>query len=197
MMQAASDALSDNAVYTRDVATADAVTPLVAKEDVDSGSSWHGKRASNVPELGFLFVLLLSLGFLTTAFLSFTHKDAAQASQCEMAWMSPSYLRLNGFNESHSRLASKYSLWFYREQGYDLSNKVRPGDLSTILPVTPLCNGPLTVAMPCFAHCHFCSLATRCPRPLCAWKRRLLPSGPQSGSGSRSLILREAGCASS
>jgi hypothetical protein len=187
--------VSDNAAYARDVATADAVTPLVAKEDVDSGSSRHGKRASK--HVGLLSVLVLSLGFLATALLSFMSRDPAQASQCEMAWMSPSYLRLNGFNETHSRLASKYSLWFYREQGYDLSNKVRPGDLSTILPVTPLCNRPLTVAMPCFAHCHFCSLATRCPRPLCAWKRRLLPSGPQSGSGSRSLILREAGCASS
>jgi hypothetical protein len=39
--------------------------------------------------------------------------------------MSPGYLRLDGLNASHSRLAGKYSLWLYREQGWDLSNKVR------------------------------------------------------------------------
>ena len=130
MMQAASEAVSDGAPYARDVATADAVTPLVATKDADNRSSWHGKPTSN---LGLLSILLLSLGFLATAFLSFTSKDPAQASQCEMAWMSPSYLRLNNFNETHSRLASKYSLWFYREQGYDLSNKVRPDYVPTIL----------------------------------------------------------------
>lgn len=37
--------------------------------------------------------------------------------------MSPGYLRLDGLNASHSRLAGKYSLWLYREQGWDLSNK--------------------------------------------------------------------------
>ena len=42
------------------------------------------------------------------------------AGGCQMAYMSPHYISMDGMNASHSRLAKKYSLHLYREAGYDL-----------------------------------------------------------------------------
>lgn len=42
---------------------------------------------------------------------------------CRMSWMSPSYVLQNGFDSSWSPLARRYSLWLYREVGWD-SNQV-------------------------------------------------------------------------
>lgn len=38
---------------------------------------------------------------------------------CRMAWMSPSYLLQSEFNTSWTPLASRYSLWLYREVGWE------------------------------------------------------------------------------
>lgn len=42
-----------------------------------------------------------------------------------MSYMRPSYARLNDFDTEHTRFASKYSLYLYREQGIDEDVKVR------------------------------------------------------------------------
>ena len=42
-----------------------------------------------------------------------------------MSYMRPSYARLNDFDTEHTRFASKYSLYLYREQGIDDDAKVR------------------------------------------------------------------------
>lgn len=79
---------------------------------------------------GTLYKVLVACLFLFTTFLAwlvasaFNGRDPWEATKCRMAYMSPGYLRLDGLNASHSRLAGKYSLWLYREQGWDLSNKV-------------------------------------------------------------------------
>lgn len=36
-----------------------------------------------------------------------------------MSWMSPSYILQSGFNSSWSPLAERYSLWLYREVGWE------------------------------------------------------------------------------
>ena len=36
-----------------------------------------------------------------------------------MSWMSPSYLLQSGFDRTWSPLASRYSLWLYREVGWE------------------------------------------------------------------------------
>ncbi len=41
-----------------------------------------------------------------------------------MSWMSPSYVLQSKFNRSWSPLADRYSLWLYREVGWE-SNEVR------------------------------------------------------------------------
>jgi hypothetical protein len=69
-------------------------------------------------------LFLFSTVFSWQVYVAFTHHDPWEVSRCRMAYMSPGYIRLDGLNASHSRLAGKYSLWLYREQGWDLSNKV-------------------------------------------------------------------------
>ena len=38
---------------------------------------------------------------------------------CNNCWMSPAYAKLSGFDTEHTRFASKYSLYLYREGGVD------------------------------------------------------------------------------
>ncbi|KAK9253435.1 putative gpi inositol-deacylase protein [Lipomyces tetrasporus] len=38
---------------------------------------------------------------------------------CREIWLAPSYARISSFDSTHTRFASKYGLYLYREQGYD------------------------------------------------------------------------------
>ena len=38
---------------------------------------------------------------------------------CRMSWMSPSYVLQNKFDRAWSPLADRYSLWLYREVGWE------------------------------------------------------------------------------
>lgn len=125
-----------------------------------------------------VFLVLFSMAFLHAAYTSFAYTDPADASRCQMAWMSPSYLRMDGLDERHSRLARKYSLWLYREQGWDLSNKVRAeGSLSLSDQGAGLRHTKLQ------AHSSQLS-AARDTRSLCTRQRWLLQTSPKS-SGRR------------
>ncbi|OTB03311.1 hypothetical protein M426DRAFT_12670 [Hypoxylon sp. CI-4A] len=44
---------------------------------------------------------------------------------CRMSWMSPSYAKFSDFDTEHTRFATKYSLYLYREQGFDNGPKIR------------------------------------------------------------------------
>ncbi|KAL2024000.1 hypothetical protein VTK56DRAFT_235 [Thermocarpiscus australiensis] len=62
-----------------------------------------------------------------------------------MSYMRPSYAKLNEFDTEHTRLASKYSLYLYREQGIDHDTKVRgvpvlfiPGNAGSYKQVRPI-----------------------------------------------------------
>lgn len=44
---------------------------------------------------------------------------------CRMSYMRPSFVQLSDFDTEHTRFASKYSLYLYREGGVDLDTKVR------------------------------------------------------------------------
>ncbi|KAJ9654062.1 GPI inositol deacylase [Neophaeococcomyces mojaviensis] len=58
---------------------------------------------------------LLSLTFIVQSSL----KRQVDPQGCIMSMMSPTYLKLSGFDTEHSRFASKYSLYLYREEGVD------------------------------------------------------------------------------
>lgn len=50
--------------------------------------------------------------------------DDLSPQGCRMSWMSPSYILQADFNTSWTPLAHRYSLWLYREVGWQ-SNQVR------------------------------------------------------------------------
>ncbi|VBB84091.1 Putative GPI inositol-deacylase [Podospora comata] len=64
---------------------------------------------------------------------------------CRMSYLRPSYAKLNEFDTEHTRLASKYSLYMYREQGIDHDTRVRgvpvlfiPGNAGSYKQVRPI-----------------------------------------------------------
>lgn len=62
------------------------------------------------------------LGLLVAALITtsiFTPQSPPDIPQCRKVWMYPSYARIRSFDTSHTRLANKYSLYLYREQGLD------------------------------------------------------------------------------
>ena len=74
-------------------------------------SRWPGTANWLIPIFGVIFAL--------TSFISFRSHDPANAMRCDMAYMWPGYVRIDGPDD-----ASGYALWLYREQGLDVSDKV-------------------------------------------------------------------------
>ena len=75
--------------------------------------------------------MLSTLLGLITAFTLFTCFRASTQTPgllspqgCRMSYMSPSYILQSGFNASWTSLSGRYSLWLYREVGWD-NNQVR------------------------------------------------------------------------
>lgn len=58
---------------------------------------------------------------------------------CRMSYMRPSYAKLRDFDTEHTRFASKYSLYLYREEGLDNSHKVWPVPQSPPQKIGPRC----------------------------------------------------------
>lgn len=88
--------------------------------NVYSSTTWKPSKLNGTISA----ILIFTLVFAYTSFRSFARHDPANASACRMAYMSPGYIRMDSLDAQHSRLAGKYSLWLYREQGWDLSIKV-------------------------------------------------------------------------
>jgi hypothetical protein len=65
----------------------------------------------SLASLGVL--LLLSITY------SFVNRDLG-ADGCDVPVMSPTYIRMVGFDAEHTHFASKYNLYLYREEGLDL-----------------------------------------------------------------------------
>lgn len=74
--------------------------------------------------LGIFSLLALLLCYRTTLDIA----DNLSPQGCRMSWMSPSYVQQPGFNSSWSPLARRYSLWLYREVGWD-SAQVRDSSI--------------------------------------------------------------------
>ncbi|VUG17932.1 DEBR0S2_19570g1_1 [Brettanomyces bruxellensis] len=61
-------------------------------------------------------------GILMLALIGMSFRQApggCDAGKCRGVYMSPAYARVDGFDGTHTRFASKYSLYLYREQGKD------------------------------------------------------------------------------
>ena len=71
---------------------------------------------------GMLSVLLgLSTAIaIFTSFRASTQAPGLLSLQgCRMSYMSPLYILQSSFNASWTRLSGRYSLWLYREVGWD------------------------------------------------------------------------------
>ena len=74
-----------------------------------------------------LFSLLVLIMFYATYF---DVSRSLSPQGCRMSWMSPSYVLQSQFNSSHTPLGSRYSLWLYREVGWDV-NQVSSSHMHT------------------------------------------------------------------
>jgi len=87
---------------------------------------WRSPWAISV----FAFVTsLLGIGLLLAVIHSSVTRQI-DPKGCRMSYMRPSYAKLSDFDTEHTRLASKYSLYLYREQGID--HDVKVGDLALL-----------------------------------------------------------------
>jgi hypothetical protein len=60
--------------------------------------------------LGLTLLLVMAQSFLTRQL---------DTKGCEMSYMRPSYVKMDSFDTEHTRFATKYSLYLYREGGID------------------------------------------------------------------------------
>ncbi|MCJ1309309.1 GPI inositol deacylase [Agyrium rufum] len=84
---------------------------------------------------------ICSLYAIVTSFIS-RQRDPEGCKQC---WMIPAYAKLSGFDTEHTRFASKYSLYLYREIGVDEDTMVKgvpvlfiPGNAGSYKQVRPI-----------------------------------------------------------
>jgi glycosylphosphatidylinositol deacylase len=67
--------------------------------------------------------VLLGVFTAVTIFASFRASiqvpDQLSPQGCRMSYMSPSYILQSGFNASWTSLSGRYSLWLYREVGWE------------------------------------------------------------------------------
>ena len=67
-----------------------------------------------------VFLGALSLIAIITCFRASIQSPVQLSPQgCRMSFMSPSYILQSGFNASWSNLNGRYSLWLYREVGWE------------------------------------------------------------------------------
>ncbi|KAG9198559.1 GPI inositol deacylase [Epicoccum nigrum] len=86
--------------------------------------------------LGFAALFLMMQSFMTRQL---------DTKGCEMSYMRPIFHRFDDFDTEHTRFASKYSLYLYREGGIDEDSKVKgvpvlfiPGNAGSYKQVRPL-----------------------------------------------------------
>ncbi|KAK3318624.1 GPI inositol-deacylase [Apodospora peruviana] len=91
-----------------------------------------------------LLVSVVGIGFLAAVINSSATRQL-DPKGCRMSYMRPSYARLHDFDTEHTRFASKYSLYLYREQGIDNDVKVKgvpilfiPGNAGSYKQVRPI-----------------------------------------------------------
>jgi len=70
-----------------------------------------------------LITSILGIGFLVAVLYSSVTRQL-DPKGCRMSYMRPGYAKLDDFDTEHTRFASKYSLYLYREQGIDHGTKV-------------------------------------------------------------------------
>lgn len=73
--------------------------------------------------LSVLLGIFTAIAIFTCFRASIQTPNQLSPQGCRMSYMSPSYILQTGFNASWTSLNRRYSLWLYREVGWD-SNQV-------------------------------------------------------------------------
>ena len=73
------------------------------------------------------FTTTVAILFLVAIIHSFTSRQL-DTKGCRMSYMRPSFAKLTDFDTEHTRFASKYSVYLYKEGGVDEDTKVWSGD---------------------------------------------------------------------
>lgn len=87
---------------------------------VASSSVWTCRPLTLITTI----IALLSIAAIVHSFVNLQMDPQG----CGMSFMSPTYLKMEGFDSEYSRFASKYGLYLYREEGVDQYNAAT-GDL--------------------------------------------------------------------
>lgn len=70
----------------------------------------------------FILTVISCIGIILLFLISFSFSiphNGADSPQCKGVYMSPAYAKIHAFDSTHTRFASKYSLYLYREQNKD------------------------------------------------------------------------------
>jgi glycosylphosphatidylinositol deacylase len=104
------------------------MNPIAKDMTPDSIVEGHGRRRSRLQNpwscsLYTLATTLLGFAILGLIVQSFMTRQL-DTKGCEMSYMRPSFAHYSDFDTEHTRFASKYSLYLYREGGIDEDTRV-------------------------------------------------------------------------
>lgn len=89
-------------------------------QHVEDARNLQKSRAQGLFTWRPLVLITTALAVLSLSFIVHASVNLQVDPQgCVMSMMAPTYLRLAGFDTEHSRFASKYHLYLYREEGVD------------------------------------------------------------------------------
>ena len=102
--------------------TCDRIAMALAKTNRRLNARRAGRSLWSMSILALL-TALLGIAVLLTILHSLVARQL-DPKGCRMSYMRPSYLRFSDFDTEHTRFATKYSLYLYREQGVDDASQV-------------------------------------------------------------------------
>jgi GPI inositol-deacylase len=106
--------------------TTSKIEEMAGDQTVDNSLGPSRRTQLRGPWVASLLVLLTTMIGISTlcSILNSLVTRQLDAKGCRMSYMRPSYIRFGDFDTEHTRFATKYSLYLYREQGIDDSKKV-------------------------------------------------------------------------
>jgi hypothetical protein len=108
--------------------TASPLEPSLDKEnmeDIRNRKRPRPRLRSNWACSAGTFSVTLLAAFVLWSIIQSYNKRQCDAKGCRMSRMSPYYLKAKDFDTEHTRFASKYNLYLYRESGVDVDYPVR------------------------------------------------------------------------
>ncbi|KAH6997495.1 PGAP1-like protein-domain-containing protein [Ilyonectria sp. MPI-CAGE-AT-0026] len=121
-------------------------TPNMALARTPPQSPSPARRFRRSSPISILVLLTSALGMaLLFGILRSLVTRQLDPKGCRMSYMRPSYVHFSEFDTEHTRFATKYSLYLYREQGVDEEDKLRgipvlfiPGNAGSYKQVRPI-----------------------------------------------------------